>query len=238
MDLDPLDHPAIAYYDRTNQRLMLALGNQTGGNCGGGAWRCYPIEDTTDDVGRFAALAVSADPNIPFHIAYYNDTTGKLRYARSTSGTPNCGGGLPLICYDVDTMDERVESAPTPDLAGISIAVDGTSPVISYTRFGLLTIDLKIARPAGSLGLLSGNCGPANPIFGFPTWVCSYLVRGSEEQGIGVPGLDVGEYVDLALLNNGLAAAVYTSQSTELNSDISLNITRQMLPVFLPLLRR
>lgn len=236
LDLDSFDVPAIAYYDRTAQSLKLALGNQSGGNCGpGNTWRCYVIDDNaTDDIGKYASLAVSDDPNVPFHIAYLNATTGQLRYAYSNTSSPNCGGGLPFRCIDIEAMDANAVT-PVQDPAGISIALDGTSPVIAYTRFGLLTIDLKMARPAFSLKMLAGNCGPSGT-FGH-TWVCSYIERGYEQFMPGSPGMNVGEYTDMALMQNGLAAVVYTGCFTD-DSECSLYFSNQLLPLFLPLVRR
>ena len=166
LDLNSFDVPAIAYYDRTAQSLRLALGNQSGGNCGpGNTWRCYVIDDNaTDDIGKYASLAVSDDLNVPFHIAYLNATTGQLRYAYSNTSSPNCGGGLPFRCIDIEAMDANTFT-PVQDPAGISIAVDGTSPVIAYTRFGLTTIDLKMARPASSLKLLVGELWPFGDVW-------------------------------------------------------------------------
>ena len=49
--------------------------------------------------------------------------------------------------------------------------------------------------------------------------------------------MNMGEYTDLALMQNGLAAVVYTGCFTD-DSACSLYFSNQLLPLFLPLVRR
>ena len=191
--LDGAGNRHIAYYDGGNGDLWYAT-SSIGANCGpgGNTWLCYPV-DSLNNVGQYASLYVDNDND--FHIAYYDATTDKLKYAFDKGSGGNCGVIFSAQCDTIDDMPTGYHPL------GVSMAEDATSyPIIAYqSKEG----GLNVARPAAALGLSGGggNCGPA-PLF--YTWYCEtikpYYQLGPVRQG---------DFVSIDLSPSGLATIGY-----------------------------
>jgi hypothetical protein len=214
--IDGDGHRHIAYYDGANGDLWYTT-SRASGFCNGNTWLCYSV-DSNSDVGQFSSLFL--DENKDFHIAYYDATADKLKYAFDIGSGGNCGVFGSAQCDTIDSMADG--SYPH----GISIAEDIAGyPVIAYQDdFGAL----NLARPLAALGLVagSGNCGPENP---FSTWHCKtirpYLSRISARQA---------DYVSIAIHDSGLGTIAYNG-FIQL-SDSNLAIAYQRFQVFEPII--
>ena len=188
--LDGSGQPRIAYYETNDDDLWFAQPAETSGNCGpGNSWGCYQV-DSASDVGRYASLDVDSN-NIP-HIAYYDATNGKLRYAVYVGAGGNCGFLGSWQCDEIDSM------GTSPHKRDVSLTVDKAGfPIIAYHKYIIggqfAVVNLSMARPAAVLGLQSGNCGPQN------LWRCERI------RDIGHPG----DYSAIALHPSGLATIAY-----------------------------
>jgi hypothetical protein len=207
----------IAYYDGGNGDLWYAR-TSSSSNCGpGNSWLCIPV-DSALDVGQHASLYVDDDKH--FHIAYYDATSDKLKYAVDVGGSGNCGVFGSAQCETIDSMKDV--SHPL----GISIAEDpGGYPVIAYESDNG---SLDLARPIPALGLPggSGNCGPENP---FSTWRCEtirpYLSRIPAHQA---------DFVSIAISESGLGTIAYHGFITA--SGGNLDLAYQLFEVFGPII--
>ena len=209
--LDSSDQPRIAYYDEGNGALMYANYN--------GSWLKRRIVPAYYSSGQYASLYVDQNNGDLPHIAHYDSDNGTLEYAVYVGGTEgNCGMSsnlhLEWQCDDID----NVGTSTNPK--GVSITVDGSGyPIIAYQSGASV---LKVARPAAAMGLLIGNCGPANPFF---TWQCETI-------NIGVT-VGQGDYVSLAVNSAGLATIAFYGNITATDGD--LKVAYQRLQAFLPL---
>lgn len=171
--------------------------------------------------GDYPSLAV--DQNDSFHLAFYQDN--KLRYAKYTGANGDCGetGTSPhenhFTCDDIETI---TQIAPTDDI-GISIAMDnGDQPVIAYRSdadpqgYPLL----KVARPARSLGLIQGNCGPLGGFLSL--WQCDTI----DDGGLGGGYVYLADYVSLSFNQEGLAYIAY-SQEDDYYNEVYLKLAYQ-----------
>jgi hypothetical protein len=214
----------IAYYDAGNGYLSYATSETHGevGNCGpyGTDWVCYPISGGNTDVGKYASMYVDDDGN--FHIAYYDDTNNKLKYAVNVGGGGNCGLLGSAQCDTIDDMPEDTHPV------GISIAEDPAGyPVIAYqSKFGAL----NIARPLAALGMPagSGNCGPEDL---FLTWYCTTI----NPYNPWIPARH-GDYVSLEISPSGFGTIAYYGFITT-SSGGNLMVARQWRQNFFPLVR-
>jgi hypothetical protein len=166
--LDGSDQPRIAYYEADDDDLWFAQPAETSGNCGpGNSWGCYQV-DSTSDVGRYASLYVDSN-NIP-HIAYYDATNGKLRYAVYVGAAGgNCGFLSSWQCGEITKIGGLPNTRP------MSLAVDKAGfPIIAYqdnywTGYGIKSFDwgclplhwvcraeIVISTMPGSVRLLMG----------------------------------------------------------------------------------
>jgi hypothetical protein len=218
LDIDAVGNRNIAYYDGANGDLWFARSG-TSANCGpSNTWLCITV-DSANDVGQYASLYL--DGNADFHIAYYDATADKLKYAVETGGSGNCGVLGSAQCETIDSMMTGIQPQ------GISIVEDiGGYPVIAYqSDFG----SLDLARPLGALGLVagSGNCGPETP---FSTWRCDtirpYLSRIPARQA---------DYVSIAMSESGLGTIAYYGFITT-TAGGNLDIAYQQFQVFEPLI--
>lgn len=214
--IDDLGDRHVAYYDGGNGDLWYARSG-TPANCGpSNIWLCIPV-DSASDVGKYASLYV--DNGDDFHIAYYDATADKLKYAVEVSGGGNCGVFGSAQCESIDDM--YTDSHPL----GVSMAEDaGGYPLIAYQSDNN---SLNIARPLAALGLLAGggNCGPENP---FSTWYCETIDR----SGKYIPYRN-GDYISIALSRSGLATIAYNEFITA--SDGNMAVAYQRFQVFEPL---
>lgn len=211
--LDGSDRPRIAYYDGGNDALRYAYEY-------GGSWTIREILPTNS--GQYASLYVDVDNgNLP-HIAHYDSSNGKLGYAVYVGSGGNCGFNSSATVFEWQC--DEIESVGTgTDPRGVSLALDGADyPIIAYQSGGSV---LKVARPAAALGLLIGNCGPANPFY---AWQCEALSFGIS--------IGQGDFVSLAVNSAGLATIAYYGNITA--SDGDLKVAYQRLQVFLPLALR
>jgi hypothetical protein len=213
--IDALGNRHVAYYDGVNGDLWYAQsGNMV--NCGpGNTWLCIPV-DAGSDVGQYASLYV--DSGYHFHIAYYDATADKLKYAVDVGSGGNCGVFGSARCETIAAMPAGYHPM------GVSMAEDaGSYPVIAYQSDNG---SLNLARPLAALGLVagSGNCGPENP---FSTWYCETIDR----SGTWIPYRN-GDFVSIALHQSGLATIAYNEFVTA--SDGNLAIAYQRFQVFSP----
>jgi hypothetical protein len=230
LDLNGSDQPRIAYYDETNHILKYAQKGGSGLNCGpSNSWGCRGIEPATD-TGKFASLQVNKTGSEIPKIAYYNATTGKLKYARRVGSGGNCAYSSITLQWEwqCDTIDDMGTGLGE---AGVSLAVDASdNPYIAYMQApgGLNANRLKIARPIGVLGLLIGNCGPTGGLFNL--WQCDTI-------DIGGPYTDEAAFAAIALNSAGLASIAYYESDTYYSTGY-LKIAYQRLQLFLPLILR
>jgi hypothetical protein len=217
--LDGTGHVHIAYYDAANGDLWYAT-DRTGGFCGpGGTWLCYPVS-VANDVGQYASLYV--DNSNDFHIAYYDATIDKLKYAFDKGSEGNCGL---LGSAQCDTIDDMMDSDYIPH--GVSMAEFYAGyPIIAYqSKEG----GLNVARPAAVVPGKILNCGPLS-MSGY-TWYC---------ETINPPGTWIyytnGDFVSIDLRSNGLATIAY--YGGKWSNDGNLMVAYQQFQDFLPLVMK
>lgn len=225
IDIDSDDKPHIAYYDRGKIGLKYARLGGVDTNCGpGNAWSCRVIDGS--DYGMYASLYVDQSAGDLPHIAYYDKTNGKLKYAYYSLSDGNCGINLGTFknewrCETIDDMGTSTHPM------GVSLAVDEAGyPFIAYQNSaGSGTI--KVARPVAALNLLVGNCGPTPSLFF--SWQCETI----PDFGISVRQ---GDYLSLDVSPSGLATIAYYGSIGA--SGGNLKIAYQRLQIFLPLIKR
>lgn len=215
--LDGAGNRHIAYYDGVNGDLWYAT-SSSGTNCGpgGNSWLCYPVS-SVNDVGQFASIYV--DNGNDFHIAYYDATTDKLKYAVDVGSGGNCGVLGSAQCDTIDSMP------PDTHHLGVAIAEDTADyPIIAYQS---ADGSLKVARPLSALGLPggSGNCGPEVP---FSTWYCEIV-----DPDNPIVSYRNADYASIALHPSGLATIAYYGFIKL--TDGNLMVSNQRIQVFLPL---
>jgi hypothetical protein len=227
--LDASNRPRIAYYDETNGNLKFAY--YTGSN-----WMTIPVDAFSDDSGKFASLQVSATAPI-WRIAYYNATAGKLKYAYYLGDGGDCGLSSITLkwewkCVDIDSMGAGLAQA------GIALGTDPDgNPIIAYEDAAedLAPSKLNIARPANTVGLLVGNCGPIPQGGFFQTWQCSTIDNAS--YGLGY--VNLAAHTAIALDPSGMAAIAYSeTDDYYLRTNLKVTYQYQKVQVFLPLLLR
>jgi hypothetical protein len=209
----------IAYYKASTGELWYAT-SLSDGNCGfwDGDMACYPVTGASADVGRYASLYV--DSSNHFHIAYYDATNKKLKYAYQVDDAGgNCGILGSARCVEIDSMPADYHPL------GISIAEDANGyPVIAYQS---ADGSLNVARPLAALGMPagSGNCGPQDP---FLTWHCATIDR----SGIWINYRNA-DFASITLSSSGLATIAYNGFITSEEGG-NLMVARQRYHVALP----
>ena len=225
--LDPDDNPRIAYYDGVFKNLRYAQeGANTLGTCFDKNWFCDWI-DFTGDVGKYPSLdIVRVNGTTRTGIAYYDATNGKLKYAWPTSFNANCG---PLIlgkhywkCDTVNTMGVGIT------LPAVSLTLDEkANPYIAYQDYSAEINVLKLARNAGSLGLLVGNCGEGTGVLG--PYQCDVIDTGGH---FGADTND-GFFPSIARSSSGLINIAYKEYDYFYESG-TLKLAYQNFTTFLP----
>ena len=217
--LDGSGHMHIAYYDAANGDLWYAT-SRNGSNCGpgGNSWLCYPV-DANNDVGQHASLYV--DNGYVFHVAYYDATTDKLKYAVDVDSGGNCGLFGSAQC---DTIDDMMDSDYIPH--GVSMAEFYAGyPIIAYqSKNG----DLNVARPAAVVPGKYLNCGPTSV---GDTWYCETIRRHGQ-----IGPVRHGDFVSIDLTSNGLATIAY--YGFIFSSSGNLTVAYQRFQDFLPLVMK
>jgi hypothetical protein len=220
----------IAYYDAVNANLKYAnFAGVTMGNCGpGNSYDCLTIE-SGGNVGLFTSLTAPRSSGDRPRIAYYNKTSGNLRYAVATSSGSggNCGG----VAWRCDTIEAI--GAGLIYHVGISMALDENGdPIIAYENAAddLGPSVLNIARPASAVDQLIGNCGPSGGLFF--TWQCDTI------DYAGNPSIiNVAAYTSVAVSSSGLATIAYF-ETDDYTPRTNLKVAYQRLQVYAPLIRR
>jgi hypothetical protein len=218
-DIDEFEF-RVAYYDEGRGDLWYAT-SVGEGNCGpyGTDWSCYPISSATN-VGQYASLYLDSEDR--FHIAYYDATSHRLKYAVEVESGGNCGVLGSAQCDEIDAMMQGYNPL------GLSIAEDAAGyPIIAYQSADR---SLNVARPLAAVGLPagSGNCGPEVPL---ATWYCETI----DSPGIWIPYRN-GDYVSIAVGPSGLATIAY--YGFILSSGGNLMVAYQRVQVYLPLVVR
>jgi len=214
----------IAYYDGGAGDLKYAYYSGIG-NCGtGNTWSCATLDGTDgSDVGKFVSLHAPASADDALQLAYYDASHGMLRYAVRVDGSGgNCGPGNSFQCDAI----EAVGGGPSK---AVSLAADGCNvPIIAYLDDSqpFQPSQLRVAQPAYSLGLPSGNCGPGAPF----TWQCTTVDAGSDDE-------DEAGYVSIALDPNGLAMVAYSAWAIPFDT-YDLKIAYQRAMIFLPVVTK
>ncbi len=112
----------VSYFNDSANDLKYAIRVGSGGNCGGGKWKCTTI-DSNDEVGQYTSLALDAGNKA--HISYYDHSHGNLKYAHEVDSGGNCGGGK-WRCETIDGSSHNVGEHT-------SIALDaGGYPQVAY----------------------------------------------------------------------------------------------------------
>jgi hypothetical protein len=229
LDLNTFDQPRIAYYDANSGDLKYAFYLGTGtGNCAFGTWECMKV-DSAGDVGRFVSMQVDHTWNHA-HVAYYDATNGKLKYAYYAGGSGNCGdsylGSTVWRCETIDTMGTGLT------LAGVSVAVNAKGfPFIAYldASADIGPTTLKLARPWYFAPGETLNCGPADDPAPH-SWVCNTLDIGGSET-------NEADYVSIAFDSSGLAKIAYYESDSYYGTGY-LKFLGQLAQLWLPLLKR
>ena len=226
------DGGRVAFYNPINGSLVVAnpTGSIMSNNCGlGNYWFCAVI-DNNGDVGKFASL--HNDGVNPMRVAYYDATTGKVKYAiRTTADTGNCTDN-DYNCFAVDTI-----GTTTLDInIGISLTLDAQGePVIAYQNFleDMAPAKLKLARPSSVYGQPIGNCGAVPPGYLFQYWQCSILDWGGQYQ-------NEADYAAVSVSPAGLATVAYYEiyESAQDVFEGRLKVTQQHFAIFLPLISK
>ncbi|MHB0878512.1 MAG: hypothetical protein ACYC5O_20945 [Anaerolineae bacterium] len=166
--VDPADGDTwVAFFDDTNDDLVLAHRVPTGGNCGSGnSWYCYTALDTAGIVGLYPSIAIDPTTGNP-GVAYYDLTNQQLKYTRIA-----CGVVCLWLTVVVDTTD-------ISDGTFTSLTFDSTGQAhIAYgAEFEFLSnsfYPVKYAHEVDS----GGNCG-AGPVVGL--WQCDYIELAGDE---------------------------------------------------------
>jgi hypothetical protein len=232
--LDPIsDAPSIAYYDGQfgNLRYVQRVGNGVG-DCTDKDWYCYWL-DFTGDVGKYPSLDIiqKKDGSVRTGIAYYDATNGTLKYARPVAGTGNCsepiGGKYYWQCDTIDTIGTGIPGSP------LSLVLDkDANPYIAYQDFSGVRKTLKIARVAGTVGLMEGNCGPVTPILHL--YRCDTLDPGGTGSSANS---DAGYFPSIKRSPTGLLYIAYKEYITTSTSG-SLKLAYQSFGTYVPLNRK
>lgn len=147
--------PVIVYYDATNERLKIARGNSSQPS-GTTQWTIRNVTngDADDDDGAadghylgYGSLSMKIDASGNLHIATRDSMNGGLYYifAANIDGTETYAFSTPVL---VDST--------TADGAWCDIALNGSSPLISYKN-GTSYNGLKYAYVATGTGLSSSD---------------------------------------------------------------------------------
>lgn len=234
LDIDYDEQVQIAYYDEGNGNLKYAYfaGIAT---CLNG-WECSTVDGAVADVGAFASLKAKQSATDTLHIAYYDKTHGKVKYATSgwSGGTGNCGPSNGWQCLAVDSMG----AGPGMSITGISLDLDTVGePIIAYqdASVDLAPAKLNIARPATVYEYTSGigNCGDVPPGNLFEVWQCDTLDNASYGQGM----VHVGTYVSVAVSPSGLATIAYFEEN-DYDVVTALKVAYQRPHTYLPVVFR
>ncbi len=80
LDIDYEDRRQVAFYDSDRSELIWAQYWGYGGSCSNPEWNCVTV-DGQGDVGKFVSLHASDSSSDRMRLAYYDGTTGTVKYA-------------------------------------------------------------------------------------------------------------------------------------------------------------
>ncbi len=198
----PVTHqPHIAYYDATNQDLILASPVAPGeGNCGENEdWWCRVVDGdglegrSSDDVGKYSSIAFWKSGNVIGHwklgISYHNATDYSLRYAVYSCALLTCEWSFTDIDTGIAFINIGLYTSLQYDFAG--------NPHIAYYSANSIAPDADVVKYATFVDNGSGDCGPDND------WACDVVDSGD----------GVGKYASLDLNYEGQVYIAYYDQS-------------------------
>jgi hypothetical protein len=185
--IDPLsDTTYVSYYDASNKRLRLAMNKGFGsGNCGpNNSWLCTTV-DSSGDVGKYSSIAINPVSS-EIGIAYYDATTGKLKYAY---------GEICATCsWSIDIVDEPILFPTDSKGQYASLKYNSTGkPYIAYYFENTSGVDALMVANGDVSG---GNCGYGSAA---GKWQCDTIQTGE----------GVGQYASLALDGSGNRRIAY-----------------------------
>ncbi len=222
LGLNSNDYPRIAYQGHRGQlEIAEYTGLDSSIGCGSKYWECYVLDNSFysgNNMSLYVKRCLScSSPSMA--VAYFDYGTNQLRYARYVGSG---GTGCSTSAWQCDNIG-HVGDIPAYQMA-VSLEAYGGSPVIAYRAVGPHGNSiLKIAYPTTGIG----NCGPAPDLF--QTWVCEVVDNGNR----GLLYNQVGWHASLEISGNGLASIAYHNSSS-----MELLLAQQMLPVYLPTVRR
>ncbi len=216
--VDPVDRPAIGFYDAGNGVPMYALKVGPGGNCGpSNTWSCESLELPSHDTGRSATLFVGQGGTT--HLAYLDSTTAQneLIYAKKVVSGGNCG---PTGAWQCDVIVDDVGAVGIGRVVAMTGGHVG-EPLIAYREAtsdygGVLRLAQPLATaPAGSVG----NCGPMY------SWACSSL-------DVGGSWLDEAAAVAISRSSTGCAVAYHELDTYFYPAEGNLKVTMDIALIF------
>ena len=193
------DTTYISYYDATNETLRMAMNRGFGsGNCGpDNSWLCQTV-DSTKGVGKYSSIAVYPSTG-EIGIAYYDATTGKLKYAH---------GKICAICsWSIDTIDQPILFPTDNKGQHTSLKFDSNGkPYIAYYFEITSGVDaLMVASYVGS----GGNCGYGSAA---GKWQCDNIQTGEWIGQYASLALDGSDQPRIAYYDGGNDALMYAYQ--------------------------
>ena len=214
----------VAFYNSQKGSLDFAWYSGFGGDCSNSEWNCVTIDDGIDR-GEYVSLHSKDSSTDKTQMAYYNASSGMLRYAELVGSGGNCTSAA-YDCYNVDEI-----GTPIGDI-DISLDVDSQGyPIIAYTDASedLAPLGLNIARPALAYGEETGNCG-TRPGDLFYYWICKSLDNGAAYA-------DEARFVAVSISPAGLATVAY-SEYNSYDDETYLKVAQQHFMTYLPLINR
>lgn len=169
----PDGRPVVAFYDRNQGDLLLAVRGSDG------AWTVAPLDASPDtDRGQWASLAVTSDGVV--HVAYQDALADDLLYLSWTEG----GGATAPVVID---NGERPGDRPHPVGAGVALGESASGRLIVAYQDSATSDLLYSVRDAAWSEPATLQAGP--PGYGFytaighdgrDTWVSNYVYDRTE----------------------------------------------------------
>jgi hypothetical protein len=143
------ENPRIAYYDKANGKLKLAV-KTTSGNCGSIAspWQCDAIADMGAGLLGYAGVSLAVDPAgkpwIAFMDASQDQAPARLRMAQPVfiPGLGNCG---PLYTWECATVDGGGSWTNEGSFVSLAFNSQGKPIVAYYEEDNYTDGNLKVA---------------------------------------------------------------------------------------------
>jgi len=212
----------IAFYNSKKSSLDYAyFHGMGGGNCSNNNWNCITVDQ---GLGRGKYISINYQDKMRF--AYYDQSTGYIRYAEYVGSGGNCTSSA-FNCYAVDRVGIPIVHY------GLSMDVDKQGyPIIAYMDVSddLAPAGLKIARPALAYGEEIGNCGDVPPGYLFHYWTCKPIDNGDAYS-------DEASFVAVSVSPRGLATIAY-SEENYYDDEFYLKVAKQRYTIYFPVIDR